>query len=133
QFNVIANGVAGGLLITPPAGFEVSNNGTTFGATTTAPGTGTTTIFVRLKANAHVAASPYSGDISVSGTAASATVHLDASTVLTAPLTLSVIANSQSKVYGSTLTGAGPGSTQFTTSGIQNGETVGSVTIAFVP
>ena len=43
---------------------------------------------------------------------------------------LTITANNVSKVYGTTLTG-GIGSTAFTSSGLQNGETIGSVTIAY--
>jgi len=43
---------------------------------------------------------------------------------------LSVTANDVSKVYGTTITGAS-GSTAFTNSALQNGETIGSVTIAY--
>ena len=43
---------------------------------------------------------------------------------------LTVTASNVSKVYGTTLTG-GAGSTAFTSSGLQNGETIGSVTVAY--
>jgi hypothetical protein len=49
-------------------------------------------------------------------------------TVKTAPLT--IMANNVTKTYGQTLTG-GAGSTAFTSSGLQNSETIGSVTIAY--
>src|SRR5207253_2190038 len=51
---------------------------------------------------------------------------------LTANITgaaLTITANNQSKTYGSTVT-TGAGSTQFTSTGLQNGEAIGSVTIA---
>ena len=43
---------------------------------------------------------------------------------------LTITANDVSKVYGTTITGAS-GSTAFTNSALQNGETIGSVTIAY--
>jgi hypothetical protein len=43
---------------------------------------------------------------------------------------LTITATAQNKEYGATLTGT-TGYTQFTTSGLQNGETVGSVTVAY--
>ena len=43
------------------------------------------------------------------------------------PASLTITANSTSKVYGQTLTFAG---TEFSTSGLQNGETIGAVTLA---
>ncbi len=45
------------------------------------------------------------------------------------PADLTVTANNQSKTYGQTLT-FGSGSTQFTSSGLQNDETIGTVTLA---
>ncbi|WP_295675082.1 YDG domain-containing protein [uncultured Mucilaginibacter sp.] len=51
-----------------------------------------------------------------------------AANITAAPLTIT--ANSVSKVYGTLLTGAA-GSTAFTSTGLQNGETIGSVTIAY--
>ncbi len=132
QFDVTAMGIVGGVLITAPAGFEVSNDGTTFGDLTTAPGTGVTTIFVRLKATDNVANSPYSGDITVSGSGVTdQTVHIDASTVTQAALTLSVEANDRHKMYGTLLAGEGPGSTEFTATGLQNSDQITSVTVTF--
>jgi hypothetical protein len=52
---------------------------------------------------------------------------LSAATINTRPLT--VTANNQSKTYGQTVT-FGSGSTLFTSSGLQNGETIASVTLA---
>lgn len=49
-------------------------------------------------------------------------------TVSKAPLTIT--ASAQSKVYGATLTTVGAGQTLFSSSGLQNGETVGTVTLA---
>jgi gliding motility-associated-like protein len=49
-------------------------------------------------------------------------------TVTAAPLTIT--ANNKSKVFGQTLTG-GPGSTDFTSAGLVNSETIGSVTITY--
>ncbi|MBB3054940.1 YDG domain-containing protein [Mucilaginibacter gotjawali] len=51
-----------------------------------------------------------------------------AANITAAPLTIT--ANNVSKVYGTLLTGTA-GSTAFTSTGLQNGETIGSVTIAY--
>ena len=48
--------------------------------------------------------------------------------VVVSPATLSITANNDNKVYGQTKT-YGAGSTNFTSSGLQNSETIGSVTI----
>lgn len=50
--------------------------------------------------------------------------------IIVNPAPLSIIANNVTKPYGQTLTG-GPGSTAFTSVGLQNGETIGSVTIGY--
>jgi autotransporter-associated beta strand protein len=78
-----------------------------------------------------VAGSPY---VVTYGYAGNGTLFLnaanDASTSLTVtPAALTVTANSQSKTYGQTLT-FGSGSSFFTSSGLKNGETIGSVTLA---
>jgi hypothetical protein len=52
---------------------------------------------------------------------------------LTASITarsLTITANNVNKAFGATITG-GSGSTAFTSSGLQNGETIGSITIAY--
>ncbi|MGH7939484.1 MAG: MBG domain-containing protein, partial [Limisphaerales bacterium] len=60
-------------------------------------------------------------------TLAPATDTSTALTITKAPLT--VTANAQTKTYGQTLP-VGAGSTQFTDSGLQNGETIGTVSLA---
>jgi hypothetical protein len=50
-------------------------------------------------------------------------------TVAITPADLTITADNQSKTYGQSVT-FGSGSTQFTSSGLQNGETIGSVTLA---
>ena len=135
QFDVTAMGIVGGVLITAPAGFEVSSNPdgiSDFGDFATADGGGTTTIFVRLKATDDVANSPYSGDVTVSGTGVSdQLVHIDNSTVTQAALTLSVEANDRHKMYGTLLAGEGAGSTEFAATGLQNSDQITSVTVTF--
>ena len=46
------------------------------------------------------------------------------------PAALTITADNVTKVYGTTITG-GAGSTAFTSSGLQNGETIGSVTVSY--
>ena len=71
------------------------------------------------------ASSPTGGTFSASNY--SITYDTGTLTVNTAALTIT--ANAQSKTYGQTLT-FGAGSTHFTSSGLQNSETIGSVTLA---
>ena len=50
--------------------------------------------------------------------------------IIVTPATLTITADNASKVYGTTITGAA-GSSAFTSTGLQNGETIGTVTIAY--
>ena len=136
QFSVAGaflSGAPGNLTVTPPAGYEVSlSSGSGYTTSLAVPYSSatlaSTPVFLRLAATATVAGSPYSGTISVSGgSAATQTIATVSSAVSTAPLTLT--ANSRSKGLGQTVT-YGSGSTLFTSSGLKNGETIGSVTLA---
>ena len=83
-----------------------------------------TTIYVRLKAT--TAAGTYSGNVvCASSPATSVNVAIPSSTV--SPAALSITAVGQSKTYGQTFTFAG---TEFTSNGLQNGETIGSVSLS---
>ncbi|MGZ3764824.1 MAG: beta strand repeat-containing protein, partial [Mucilaginibacter sp.] len=71
--------------------------------------------------------------ITVAITGANAGNYSVTQPVLSANITvhpLTITATGVSKIYGDILTG-GPGSVAFTTSGLQNGETIGSVTITY--
>jgi gliding motility-associated-like protein len=131
SFTVSGSNLTAGILVTAPTGFEVSGDNITYNNTATVGSAGTLTaapVYIRLKRTTYVG--NYSGPINLqSAGAADATQTMPASTVTHAPLTITP--NSVSKVYGSTLTG-GPGSTAFVVTGLQNGETLGSVTITYV-
>jgi hypothetical protein len=58
------------------------------------------------------------------------TITYVSGTITVTKATLTITANGVSKVYGTALTG-GAGSTAYTPTGLQNGETIGSVTIAY--
>jgi hypothetical protein len=84
-------------------------------------------------ATATVAGSPYSltPSAATGGTfnPANYTITYAVGTLTVCPAALTVTALGQSKTYGQTLA-FGPGSTLFTASGLENGETVGTVTLA---
>jgi len=63
-------------------------------------------------------------------TASNYSISYNNGNMIVSPAPLTVTVNDVSKTYGATLTGAS-GSTAFTSSGLQNGETIGSVTIAY--
>ncbi|RWU06135.1 MBG domain-containing protein [Pedobacter chitinilyticus] len=129
-FAVSGVNMKAGILVTPPAGFEVSANNTTFTNTVTIGAAGmmaSTPVYLRLKNTTAVGS--YSGNIVLTSTDAvnvnKATV---ASTVTAAPLT--VTANPVNKTYGDVLTAA-TGSTAFVATGLKNAETVGTVSLAY--
>jgi gliding motility-associated-like protein len=129
-FSVSGTDIIAGILVTPPAGFEVSLDNITFTSTITVNGAGTiasTPVYIRLS---HLtAAGTYSGNVVLSSSgAANINVATVSSTV--SPANLTITANNTSKVYGTTISGAA-GSTAFISSALQNSETIGSITIAY--
>jgi gliding motility-associated-like protein len=119
---------ANGIIALPPTGFEISTDNVHFSNSVVnigGPGTvAPSPIYIRLTATTLVG--NYSGNIilsTIGGT--SVDVHIPVSTVVPAPL--NITANDIHKPYGTTIT-AGAGFTAFTSTGLQNGETIGSVT-----
>jgi gliding motility-associated-like protein len=125
SFAVSGSNLTAGIVITPPAGFEVSTDGTTFSSTVTIGDGATvspTTIYIRLAALSTV--NTYTGNIGLaSDGATSQELAIPASIVTPAPLTIS--ANDTSRPYGQ----ANPIFT-FTYSGFQNNETVEALVVA---
>ena len=139
SFTVSGVSMTAGITVTPPAGFEVSK---TVGGASGYAGSGTaitvgssgtiasTTVYVRLAATATVGSSPYSGNITCTSTGAT---PVDVATVSStvAPANLTLTANDQTKIFGATQTTPVTGSTAFTSSGLMNGDTVGTVTLDY--
>lgn len=127
SFIVSGATLADDILITPPAGFEISKTSNTSGFATTQTLTQTggivnsTTIYIRLAATTIVGAS-YSGDIvlSSSGVSPSATIATATSTVSTATLTISGLTGDNKNYDGGTSASVS-GTASFV--GLQNGET----------
>ena len=125
SFNVSGANMLAGILVTPPAGYEVSlASGSGYGATVTVGAAGTissTPVYVRLLATATVAGSPYSGNIVLSSsTATSVDVATVSSTVSAKGLTISGITGAN-KPYDGTTTASFTGTAVY--SGLENGET----------
>ncbi len=100
------------------------DNGVALGSPITASG-GTVSYFTSLlSAGSHPITASYSGN---AGYAASSTASPSIQQVN--PAALSITASPQSKPYGTLLT-FGSGSTQFASSGLQFGDTIGTVTLA---
>jgi autotransporter-associated beta strand protein len=127
-------GAPGNLTVTPPAGYEASF-GSGYSNPLSVPYSSsersTVTVSVRLAATAAVnGGAGYTGDITVAGGGASSqTIATVSSTV--APANLTLTASDQTKIFGATQTTPVTGSTAFTSSGLKNGETVGTVTLDY--
>jgi hypothetical protein len=129
SFVVSGTNMTSGILVSAPAGFEVSQTAggaSGYAATQTLGSAGTiaaTTVYLRLAAT--TAAETYSGTVTCSSTGAtSASLSVPASTVR--PKLLTVIATDRTKPFGSALT---LGTSAFTSSGLSSNETIGSVTL----
>jgi gliding motility-associated-like protein len=129
-FNVSGTNLTAGILVTAPAGFEVSIDNVTFTHTVTIGSGGniaSTPVQVRLAAGNN--AGTYSGFVALSSAGAGGiNVPTVASTV--SPKGLTITAKNITKTYGQTLTG-GATTTEFTAAGLVGTETVGNVTLAY--
>jgi len=129
SFAVSGSDLTTSILVTPPEGFEVSLDDVNFSPVLTIGGQGTvaqTIIYVRLASKTDVGS--YVGDIVLTSKGAGNVVVAATGTVK--PATVTITANTVHKVYGNTLTGV-TGSTAFTQTGLQNSETIGSVSIDY--
>ncbi|HTI58538.1 beta-propeller fold lactonase family protein [Mucilaginibacter sp.] len=130
SFNVSGAGMTAGILVTPPPGFEVSTDRINFSPTATVGAAGTiapTTVYIRLSQTTN--AGSYSGNIVLSSNGATS-VNVATANSTVNPALLTITANNVDKPFGTALTG-GPGSTAFSPFGLQNNETIGSVTITY--
>jgi len=130
SFTIAGANMTTGILVTPPAGVEVSTDNINFSNTITVGAAGTiapTTIYVRLAKTTPVGS--YGGSISLESIGVN-TIYPQLPVSLVSPASLTVIANAKSKNYGTLLAGA-PGSPDFTVAGLQNSETVQTVAIAY--
>jgi len=102
-------------------------NGQTIGTVTIAYGTGSAAT-----ANAGTYTGAVTPSVATGGTftASNYTITYNSGNIIVSTAALSITANNVTKTYGATLTG-GTGSTAFTASGLINGQTIGSVTIAY--
>jgi gliding motility-associated-like protein len=131
-FYVSGTNLIAGILVSPPVGFEVSIDNITFTNTVTIPvGAGgnisNVEIVIRLKANAD--ATNYTGNVTLS-TAGATTVTIATGGGSVAKTQLNITADNINKPYGTGLTVVA-GATEFTSSGLKNGETIGSVTLTY--
>jgi hypothetical protein len=132
DFSISGANLTANLTATAGTGFEVASDGTTFGSTATftqSGGNASGTVSVRLKASAAVSGTYNSVNAvvlsSTGATSKNITTAATGNSVTAAAL--SITASAQSKTYGSTLS---LGTSAFTSSGLQNSETIGSVTLS---
>ena len=126
SFTVSGSNLTEGVLVTAPAGFEVSSDGTVFSGAVTIGSSGT--VDVRL---ADVtSAGDYSGNITLSSSGAVPVNVSVSGSVNPAPITIT--AGNVSKTYGTALA-EGPGSLNFnvTSGALKNDNTIGSVTVSY--
>jgi hypothetical protein len=129
SFSISGSNLTEGILVTPPAGFDIStasdfssNRGSSESPITVgAAGTvSSTTVYLRLSSSAGVASSPYTGNISLSSAGAtSKTVALASSTVSAKTLTITGLTASN-KAFDGTTDVAVSGTPAY--SGLVNGE-----------
>lgn len=133
SFNVSGVDMAEGILVTPPAGYEVSlTSGSGYAPTVTVGAAGTissTPVYVRLLATATVGSSPYSGDIQLTSSGA---------TQLNVPTVSSTVSAATATNVGGNLSTSGLSDAQLAntnvtvTSGeliVDAGKTVRSITV----
>jgi gliding motility-associated-like protein len=130
---VSGSGIKSGITVNAPTGFEISTDNQNFNSSLIVGTLGTigpVTIYIRLAATTPVG--PYTNNLLTvnSPGATEVILAIPTSQVYPAPLTVSAV--NAGKPYGTSLN-SGSGSTAFTASGLQNGETIGSVTIAYGP
>jgi len=129
-FTVSGNNLTAGILVTPPAGFEVSIDGANFSNTVIVGSVGSVSsvmVYIRLAATAPV--NNYSGNVVLSATNATNAVIGITNSVVT-PAALNITANNIHKIYGATLS-TSVGIKTFTSTGLQNDEVIGSVTMNY--
>ncbi|HEX8021690.1 MBG domain-containing protein [Mucilaginibacter sp.] len=131
SIRILGQNLTSGVSINPPAGFELSTDNSSFGgAIALTPDAGgnlaITTIYIRLAATTPVG--NYAGNLALSNAGAGNINIPLAGTVTPAPLT--VTAKPVVKTYGDSPDN-GAASTAFTASGLQNEETIGTVTLSY--
>lgn len=129
-FSLSGANLTANLIATAPTGFEVSSDGVAYGSTATftqSGGIASGTLSLRLSATAAVTANLNAQNIVLSSTGAtSVNIVTAASGNTVTPKDLSITASPQAKTYG---TNFSLGTSLFSSIGLANSETIGSVTL----
>jgi hypothetical protein len=133
SFNLSGANLTSAVNVTAPQGFEVSADNVTFtnimGISGASGGFNNFTVYIRLSKLTPVGT--YSGNVLLNTTgAAPVTIAMPNSTVTPAPLTIYI--TGVNKTYGDAIAGSSA-STLFTPRGLQNGESVGTITTTYIP
>ena len=137
SFSISGANLAGPITATAPTGFEVSSDGTSYGATATysrslVDFTASGTVYIRLKATASVSGSYNSKNIVLSTSGAtSVDITTAASGNAVSAKALTITANDVHKTYGASALSDASGSTAFTSNGLANSESIGTITVAY--
>jgi len=131
SFTVSGADMNAGVLVTPPSGFEVSLNNTTFTPTVTVGAAGNfaaTNVYIRLAATA--AAGNYTtANVALTSSGAATKNVATAATNTVSQLPLTITATGPPKAYGTALT-TGTSTTNFTATGtLVTGQTVTGITL----
>ena len=133
-FPISGSNLTANLVATAPTGFEVSADGSTYGNTATftqSSGSASGSLRVRLKANAAVSGSYNALNIVLSSTGAtSVNIGTAATGNAVSAKALTITANDQTVNAGSALANV-PASVSFISSGLANGETIGTVSLGY--
>ena len=130
-YTATGTGLTGQITNTPVAGFEFSTNNTDWTTNATAVNTNTT-VYVRTAATRAAGTNNSTAVVTLSSPGASSanvTTSSSSNVVSAAPLTIT--ANDVTNNYGAGLSTPVSGSTNFTSSGLVNSNTISSVTISY--
>ncbi|MBD1363655.1 gliding motility-associated C-terminal domain-containing protein [Mucilaginibacter sp. ZT4R22] len=135
SFTVSGTNLPAGILVTPPPGFEVSINNSTFSSTVTIGSAGdiaSTTVYIRLTSVDNAAS--YSGNIVLSGGAGVANVNVPMPNSIIGPAPVTITGN-YGKYYGDVLTDYtlyyNDPIVKFNPAGLKNGNTFNSMELKF--
>jgi len=134
-FTIAGTSLTANITATAGTGFQVSSDGGTYGSNATftqTSGSASGTLYARLAATAAASGNYTSATVATlsSTSATDRTISTDSAGSAVSTRSLTITANNESKVFGSTVS-SGSGKTAFSSNGLQNSEGIGSVTLTY--
>ena len=134
-FTIAGTSLTANITATAGTGFQVSSDGGTYGSNATftqSSGSASGTLYARLAATAAASGNYTSATVATlsSTSATSRTISTDSAGSAVSTRSLTITANNESKSFGNTVS-SGSGKIAFTSSGLQNSEGIGSVTLTY--